>query len=398
MRLLLATAGSRGDVEPFIALARAASARGHEVVLLGPAGTAALAADARGVEVREVDADFRRMLRELSASPWAAVRGLERVVRPAMRSVLLGAARAGLEVEPDVILHHPKVLSAPLVAARVGAARAVVELVPSLTPTAAFPAPGTVRRSLGPPLNRATYRLASATAAMFRAELREAAALLGEPQPAPAAGSLVPISSAILPRPRDWPRSAHLTGAWTSPAPQAPLEPALESFLARGDVVAVGFGSMVWGDAAQRGAAFVLAARALGLRTLVLRGWGGADVPQDVLGDDVLVIDAAPHAAVLPRSLVAVHHGGAGTSHAAVRAAAPSVVVPFQGDQSFWAATLHRRGLASAPLSQRRLSARSAGAAIEAALRRRERCAEIGAIVAAEDGTGAALDLVESLR
>ncbi|WP_206447579.1 glycosyltransferase [Agrococcus sp. KRD186] len=398
MRMLLATAGSRGDVEPFVALAQRACERGHEVLLLGPAGTAELARAAAGVVVREVDADFRRMIHEQGTSALGAARAFRRVVRPAMRAVLLGAAEAALEFGPDVILHHPKVLSAPLAASRVGAARAVVELVPSVTPTAAFPAPGTVPFSLGP-LNRATYGLGGAASAMFRAELREAAALLGDPEPAAAAASLVPVSPTILPRPSDWPATAHLTGAWvTDGGASEALDPAVDAFLDHGDVVTVGFGSMVAEGAARRGAAFVLAARALGLRTLVLRGWGGADVPPHLLGDDVWVADAAPHAAVLPRSVVAVHHGGAGTSHAAVRAGAPSVVVPFTADQPFWARTLHRQSLAAAPLPQRRVTVQRAATAIEQALRCHDSTAEAAAAVAQEDGTGVALDIIESLR
>lgn len=398
MRLLLATAGSRGDVEPFVALGQRARERGHEVLLVGPAGTAELARAARGVSVREVDADFRRMINAQGTSALGAARAFRSVVRPAMREVLLGAAEAALEFGPDVILHHPKVLSAPLAASRVGAARAVVELVPSVTPTAAFPAPGTVPASLGP-LNRATYGLAGAASAMFRAELREAAALLGDPEPTASAASLVPVSPTILPRPRDWPATTHLTGAWvTDGGASEALDAAVAAFLDHGDVVTVGFGSMVAEGAARRGAAFVLAARALGLRTLVLRGWGGADVPPHLLGDDVAVIDAAPHAAVLPQSVVAVHHGGAGTSHAAVRAGTPSVVVPFTGDQPFWARTLHRQSLAAAPLPQRRVTVQRAATAVEQALRCRDSTAVAAAAMAQEDGPGSALDIIESLR
>lgn len=396
MRILLATAGSRGDVEPFAALAQHARERGHEVLLVGPAGTADLTTGS-DVAVHEIDADFRRMAREQSTSAWAAARSFTSSVRPAMREVLLGTARSALEFAPDVIGHHPKVLSAPHAATRTGAARVIVELVPSVTPTAAFPAAGTLRTGVGS-LNRATYRLGSIATRMFRRELEEASALLGDPAPADAAATLMPVSPTILPRPDDWPRSLHLTGAWSSGGSGQPLDPAIDAFLKVGPAIAVGFGSMVSGDPARRGAAFVLAARALGLRSLVLRGWGGADVPQHLLGDDVLVVDAAPHAAVLPRVLASVHHGGVGTSHAAVRAGSPSVVVPFMGDQPFWASTLHQQGLAATPLPKGRVDVQRAGEAIAEALRLRHRAAEAAAAVAQEDGTGAALDIIESLR
>ncbi|WP_413318162.1 glycosyltransferase [Agrococcus sp. 1P02AA] len=395
MRLLLATAGSRGDVEPFVALATAAVARGHEVLLVGPAGTAALAAASAGVEVRELGVDYRRLLEEQGGSPLRAMRSFGRVVRPAMREVIVESARIALEHAPDALVHHPKVLSAAMAASRVGAASVLAELVPTVTPTAAFPAAGTIPAGPGL-LNRASYRLGGAAAAMFRRELGEAATLLGHPAPAATAAALIPVSPTLLQRPGDWPASARLTGAWSAAGQAERLDPELERFLQRGDVLAVGFGSMSSGDPLRRGAAFVEAARALGLRTLVIRGWGGADVPERLRGDDVLVVDAAPHATVLPRVLVAAHHGGAGTAHAAVRAGVPSVVMPFLADQPFWAAALRRRGLAPAPL-RRGAGARSIGAAVEQALRCGARARVAAERMAREDGTGTALDVLESL-
>src|SRR3712207_485821 len=74
--------------------------------------------------------------------------------------------------------------------------------------------------------------------------------------------------------------------------------------------------------------------------------------------------DALPISTVLPRCSVAVHHGGAGTVHAAVRAGVVSVTVPFLADQPFWGALLHRRGLGAAPVPVRRLTTDRLGAAL----------------------------------
>ena len=75
-------------------------------------------------------------------------------------------------------------------------------------------------------------------------------------------------------------------------------------------------------------------------------------------GDDLLVVDSVPHDAVLPRAIVAMHHGGAGTVHATTRAGTPSILVPFLSDQPFWAAQLERIGLAGPPLHRNRLAPR----------------------------------------
>lgn len=392
MRLLLVTAGTRGDVEPFAALARRAMQRGHDVVLAAPDDPGV---DLGGIEVRSLGVDYRRMVVDQGTSPVAAARTFRTVVRPLMRAVIVGAARIGLEVSPDVVLHHPKILSAPMLAARVGASSVLAELVPSVTPTRAFPAAGTAPRSLGP-ANRATYRAAAGAGAMFRRELQEAARVLGSDVRARTTATLVPVSPRILARPADWPSNVHVTGSWTSAADAAPVDPEVDAFLERGPTAVIGFGSMVSGDADARGGALVAAAREHGLQSLVVRGWGGVDVPAASRGDDVLVVDEIPHARVLSRSAVTVHHGGAGTVHAAVRAGTPSVVVPFMADQPFWAHVLQRSGL-GVPLRRRGLDAQRAARAIGEALALGAGVREAAAAVAGEDGTGRAMQILEEL-
>ncbi|MFT2690197.1 nucleotide disphospho-sugar-binding domain-containing protein [Clavibacter zhangzhiyongii] len=77
---------------------------------------------------------------------------------------------------------------------------------------------------------------------------------------------------------------------------------------------------------------------------LLVTGWGGLALPTECDGPDVLAVRSAPFDRVLPGAALAVHHGGAGTSHAVARAGVPAVVVPVTADQPFWAAQLHRRG------------------------------------------------------
>jgi sterol 3beta-glucosyltransferase len=394
VRILGLTTGTRGDVEPFVALARRALRAGHDV-RLGVNRDAVELVERAGVEAVALDCDVAGLVAAQGVSPMAALRSYRRVVAPMMRAMLLSAARSALEHRPDVLVHHPKVLSAPLAAARLGIPHVLAEIVPAVTPTREFPMPA-VPIDLGP-VNRLTYRAADVADAMFAGALREVRAHLGLPRRGGVsrpARSLVAVSPALLPRPADWPDTSVLTGAWQDGGDDpVVLDPELEAFVDAGDVVIAGFGSMAAGDPVERGRAVVAGARAAGLRVLVTTGWGGITVPDDLRGSDVLVRRDVPHAGVLPRCAAAVHHGGAGTVHATVRAGVPSVVVPFLGDQPFWARLLHRRGLAAAPVLSRRLTADRLATALAnvpdpAAVREAARRMDT------EDGCGAALEAI----
>jgi sterol 3beta-glucosyltransferase len=396
MRIFLLTAGSRGDVEPFAALAEQALAAGHQVRLVAPENSGV---QMGGLDVVSMGVDYTRMIQQQGVSVAAALRNYRSVVRPVMRGVIVGSARAALEYEPDLIVYHPKVLSAPLVADALGVPHVAVETVPSLTPTRAFPAPGTVPRGLGP-LNRLTYRGAAVASVMFRSELDEVRAMLGvgtRTSSAPTV-TLMPISPAILSRPPDWPDSVHLTGPWIRAHEPAALQPEVTEFITEGSFVYAGFGSMAAGDATGRGRAIIDAVRAHGARCLVATGLGGIDVPPDRRARDVLVVRAVPHALVLPQAIAAVHHGGIGTIHAAMAAATPSVIVPFIADQPFWASRLHEAGLTPAPIPPRALTTLRLHTALDTAEQGRSRTVDVAHAMSAEAGTRTALTLLASIR
>jgi sterol 3beta-glucosyltransferase len=395
VRILLLTAGSRGDVEPFVALGRRARRDGHDV-RLGVTREFVDRVRGAGLDAVPLDGDYEALVAAQGVSALAALRSYRSTVAPMVAGILRSAARAAVDHRPDVVVHHPKVLSAPLAAARLDVPHVLCEIVPAVTPTRAFPAAGTAGVDLGP-LNRLTYRATAAAAAVFAGALRDVRRDLGLPRGARVPGparTAVPVSPALLPRPDDWPATVQLTGAWTDgPGAEPEPDPELDAFLAAGDVLQVGFGSMAAGDPLARGRAVVAAARQHGYRVLAVTGWGGITLPLGLHGDDVLVRRGVPHASVLPRCAAAVHHGGAGTVHAVVRAGLPSVVVPFLADQPFWGRLLHERGLAAAPVPARRLTADRLGAAL-ASLPDAAAVRAVGARTAQEDGCGAALALL----
>lgn len=399
VRMMLLTSGTRGDVEPFVALARYAAARGHRVRLGVPENSGV---DLSGLDTVGLDVDFHRLVRTHGLSPWTAVRHFRTEVGPGMRRMFSAAVRETLAFEPDLVLHHPLVLTAPAVADALGVPRALAEFVPVATPTQEFAAPGgpTVSKDLGR-FNRATYAVPRSGARLFRRDVERACRQLpggrAPSPPSPSRATLMGISPHLLPRPADWPARVHLTGSWHAEAGDPDPDPAVAGFVRGAPCLVATFGSMAAGDPSARGRDVVASARAHGLRTLLVTGWGGLALPEGSRGDDVLVVPTAPLGAVLPDAAVAVHHGGAGTVHTVARAGVPSVVVPFLVDQPFWGRQLHRLGIAAAPIPYRRLAPESLIPAVGDALARREQAQRVGRAVREEQGLRTALDVLTGL-
>ena len=141
------TAGSRGDVEPFVTLARRLEAEGHSPRLVIPDESGV---DVDGLEVASLGVNFRDMVSDVGVSPLAASRAFRERIRPAMVRVFEAGVREVLDARPDVVVNHPKVLTATDAAAAVGAAHVLVQSVPTVIPTREFPAPGIVNFNLGP--------------------------------------------------------------------------------------------------------------------------------------------------------------------------------------------------------------------------------------------------------
>jgi UDP:flavonoid glycosyltransferase YjiC (YdhE family) len=122
-------------------------------------------------------------------------------------------------------------------------------------------------------------------------------------------------------------------------------------------------------------------------------GWGGLEVGEGALDGQIYGLRQAPHDWLFPRMAAAVHHGGAGTTAAAVRAGIPSAIVPFYGDQPFWARCLHRRGVAPPALDRRGLTADVLATALDAMDQpgMRREAEALGRAVRAEDGVAEAL-------
>ena len=171
-------------------------------------------------------------------------------------------------------------------------------------------------------------------------------------------------------------------------------------FLAAGEPpVYVGFGSMGFGKGANERRDAVLAALDVhGLRGIIATGWGGI-ASGEAGTDGVLVLEGAPHEWLFPRVTAVVHHGGAGSTAAGIRAGRPTLVVPFLGDQPFWGARVHALGVGPAPLPARHLRTRLTerlGDLVHTDSYA-SRADELGAAIRAENGLAAGVRALEQI-
>ncbi len=205
------------------------------------------------------------------------------------------------------------------------------------------------------------------------------------------------FSPQVIPPPPDWGDHLTVTGYWFLDEPDWTPPGDLRAFLDAGEPpVYIGFGSMASRRAEEMTQIALQALKQSGQRGLLASGWGG--ITQRDLPDDVFLIDSAPHNWLFPRMAAVVHHGGAGTTGAGLRAGVPSILVPHFGDQNFWGTTVNNLGVGTKPIPRKRLTASK----LEAAIRRAvtdagiiRRATTLGEQIRQEDGVASAVRVVE---
>lgn len=204
------------------------------------------------------------------------------------------------------------------------------------------------------------------------------------------------VSRHLVPQPRDWPAEWQICGAWRIPdGLWTPQEDLVEFIAAGAPPIYVGFGSMGGFDTGRLLAAVIDAVA--GRRAIFYPGWSG--IASTKLPSNFFTVGETSHAWLFPRMSMVIHHGGAGTSHSAAQAGVPSIVIPFAGDQFFWAHRLASAGIAPDYVAHTRIDAAALARAISFAERDdvRARAKELAALISEEDGVQFAVESIARL-
>lgn len=215
--------------------------------------------------------------------------------------------------------------------------------------------------------------------------------------PRPRTPILCAWSPSLIPPSSDWSPHVHITGYYFLPRDDAYTPPReLKDFLDAGSQpVCISFGSMVNKDAEKIDAIIRESLKRTNNRGIILSGWGSTH--RESTGD-LLYLESAPHDWLLPKCKMLIHHGGAGTTSAALRAGIPQIVIPFMADQPFWGSRVHAVGVAPGPIRVSQLSVEKMIRAMTEAESKAilERAQVTGQRIRGEDGVGEAARLVEA--
>lgn len=415
MNITMLAIGSRGDVQPLVGLGLGLQSAGHDVQVATHTEFDKFI-QSRGLPFFPMQTDSRECLAseagqdsmEGGASPMRSLLDFARMMNTALEQLTVDTLAACQAT--DMIIYSPLgSFIAPHVADKLKVPTIAAVLAP-MHRTRAFPSYGApTTRNLGGLLNLLSYFPAEALVWLpYRSTINNIRQELLNLPPIPwwvnyarqwekQTPAICGFSPAVVPKPADWGENVDITGYWFLDG-EVDWEPSadLADFLAAGPPpVYIGFGSMSTRDPEQKTEIALKALSRTGQRGLFVTGWGGLRAAE--LPGHVLQIEAAPHDWLFPRMGAVVHHGGAGTTAAGLRAGKPTIIIPHFADQPFWGQRVMDLGVSPPPIPQQKLSVDRLAEAISVAMNdesMQQRAVDLGNQISTEDGIGCAVEVI----
>ncbi len=411
MRILLLTEGSRGDIEPFLALAVALKKTGYDVIFSAGKNFADMVGKT-DVSFREISVDYQEIMKSgeigslhgknLFVTFLRSWRNIKRRFVPVIRQTLHEAWQVASDA--DAIIYHPKSLAGYHIAEKKKIPAFLFLPTPLLVPTKEFPLPLLPFDNCGALLNKVSYNISKLLLLSYHNVINKWRKdelglrrksffdsylhINGNPIPV-----IHEVSQSVIACPADWPDHAVMPGyffldhsAWMPPDD-------LVSFLAAGPPpVYISFGSMGYSDPQGLTQTVVEAVRQAGQRAVIAIGWGAMAVPESA--DDIFCVEHVPYSWLFPQVSAVVIHGGAGSVAAGLRAGRPVIVCPFFSDQPFWGKIVAAHHAGPQPIPIKQLTSEKLAGAIRQCLddqHIKQSAAVLGEKIRSEDGLGKAV-------
>ncbi|RXG50203.1 hypothetical protein VDGE_01069 [Verticillium dahliae] len=441
MNIVIQIVGSRGDVQPFVALGKILLEYGHRVRIATHATFQSFVEDA-GLEFFCIGGDPAELMAFMVKNPGlmpgfdALKNGEISKRRKGIQDILLGCWRSCIEAgnglgpppkkhrrdQPleetevfrpgdqrpfvaDAIIANPPSFAHIHIAEKLGIPLHMMFTMP-WSPTRAFPHPLANIQSTNTDAVMTSYLSYALVEMMtwqglgdvinrFRAKALDLDPISLIWAPGLLTRLRIPYtycwSPALIPKPNDWGNNIDISGFFfLNLASSFTPDPNLAAFLEAGPPpVYIGFGSIVVDDPNALTTMIFEAVQATGIRALVSKGWGGLGAESIGVPDGVFMLGNVPHDWLFKHVSAVCHHGGAGTSAAGIQAGKPTIVVPFFGDQPFWGAMVERAGAGPAPIPYKDLTSEKLADALKYCMKSetQARAQELGDKIREEKGS-----------
>lgn len=419
MKIAIIAPGSRGDIQPYVALGKGLMDAGYTIRIISNMDHDNLVAS-YGLEFWPIEVDIQDYVQSEKMRTvlenGGLITSLAEMGRGMKRSATLLASRSleGCQAMDLILVGISGLFTGLALAEKTGLPLLQAYNLP-ITPTGAFPGVLTPQLSawFGGRLTRLSHHITRQL--LWQAYRPAEKHIRKHVLELPASPFLGPFSAEILrqlpilygfspsviPHPEDWPDDIHITGYWYLEAAidWKPSEELVQFLSSEPTPIYIGFGSMSSRNPQATADLVFDALERTGQRAVVFSGWGG--LGKSNLPASVLMVDSLPHTWLFSRVKAVIHHGGAGTTAAGLRAGIPSLIIPYHGDQPFWGQLVASLGVGPTPIPRKNLTVDMLSDAIKNMVSdqdMRQKAAILGARIRAENGIGRAVEIIRQIE